>query len=110
MSFSDYYCIAGTHDLDLLRSTFSALSSSSHSVSLPQYDKSLRSGRGDRSPTSIKVQAPIDIVLFEGWMLGFEAKRETEIETKTLREIHPGLPKVQYCIGSFHVCPWMYTF
>ncbi|CAI7811161.1 unnamed protein product, partial [Closterium sp. NIES-54] len=33
------------------------------------------SGRGDRSPEAgwAAVEGPVDVVLFEGWMLGFHA-------------------------------------
>ena len=42
-------------------------------VNVPVYDKSAHAGRGDRAPVSDlrRVAAPVDIVLLEGWMLGF---------------------------------------
>lgn len=44
-------------------------------VRVPRYDKSARGGKGDRAPEAewSVVSAPPDIVLLEGWMLGFEA-------------------------------------
>jgi D-glycerate 3-kinase len=72
---------AGTHDMPLLMHTMQALqsrfncSNTSTFVQIPRYDKSLRSGKGDRAPTadwlSIPSAEPVDIVLVEGWMLGF---------------------------------------
>jgi pantothenate kinase-related protein Tda10 len=69
---------AGTHDIPLLTSTMKSLRDinlpkSTAPVMIPHYDKSLRNGRGDRAPTSkfMKARSPVDIVLFEGWMLGF---------------------------------------
>ena len=83
---------AGSHDLELGSKTLEALvkgnssssSSSSSStgekennddavVALPRYDKSKHDGRGDRADpdTWPRVLLPVDVVLFEGWMLGF---------------------------------------
>eukprot|EP00903_Cladosiphon_okamuranus_P014807 g13713.t1 len=47
-------------------------------VSVPRYNKSAREGKGDRAPESewSLVSKPPDIVLLEGWMLGFEALQE----------------------------------
>ncbi|GJP33781.1 hypothetical protein CLOM_g18293 [Closterium sp. NIES-68] len=68
---------AGSHDLPLGVATLSALKHATApgtKVALPRYDKSAFSGRGDRSPPSQwpAVQGPVDVVLFEGWMLGFQ--------------------------------------
>ena len=57
-------------------SSSSSSSSNGKTVKLPRYDKSLRLGKGDRAPQSEwfsvgPADAPIDVVLFEGWMLGF---------------------------------------
>lgn len=42
----------------------------------PRYDKSAHHGRGDRCPISEwpVTSVPIDVLLLEGWCLGFEAK------------------------------------
>ncbi|SCV71185.1 BQ2448_2773 [Microbotryum intermedium] len=79
----------GTHDLPLGISVLSSLARINHdqkgseSVKLPTYDKSLHDGQGDRSNETIVVQAPIDIVLFEGWCLGFQP-----LPTETLTRIY----------------------
>ena len=41
---------------------------------IPSFDKSLFRGEGDRAPPSRStvVHAPVDVVLLEGWMLGFQ--------------------------------------
>lgn len=67
---------AGSHDLILGTETLKALCAAttpSSSVSLPRYDKSAYQGKGDRADPSIwpVVKGPVDVVLFEGWMLGF---------------------------------------
>ena len=83
---------AGSHDVQLMEDTLHALGNINHPqlggtvtagtagnpgtagrVRVPQYDKSLRGGRGDRADVSewLEVLAPLDVVLLEGWMLGF---------------------------------------
>ncbi|KAK4046872.1 hypothetical protein OIV83_005768 [Microbotryomycetes sp. JL201] len=67
----------GTHDLLLGRQILEKLSningSSNKAVEIPIYDKSLHAGLGDRTGDTVKVIAPIDIVIFEGWMNGFHS-------------------------------------
>lgn len=62
----------GTHDVGLGARTLDALLAPGR-VRLPRYDKSAHGGRGDRAPGSTwpEVEAPVDLVVFEGWMLGF---------------------------------------
>ena len=50
-------------------------------VRVPRYDKSLRQGKGDRAPVDrwVPIDRPVDVVLFEGWMLGFSPLPESEI-------------------------------
>jgi len=81
---------AGTHSVDLAFKTLDSLISthqryfeevqegqnqgeSLKSVKLPRYDKSAFQGKGDRVPEELwpEVSPPYDIILFEGWMLGF---------------------------------------
>ncbi|CAG8454445.1 2033_t:CDS:2 [Ambispora leptoticha] len=70
--------LPGTHDIKLgshiLQSICNQLP-----IQIPHYDKSLHNGRGDRAPTSkwTLISSPIDIVLFEGWSLGFKHLSET---------------------------------
>ncbi len=65
----------GTHDVALGVRTLRALRSLGDGdvVSVPVYDKSAHGGRGDRAPQSEwrDVRGPIDVVILEGWMLGF---------------------------------------
>ena len=44
------------------------------------YDKSLNNGKGDRADPSKfrKVEGPIDLVIVEGWMLGFKPANSIE--------------------------------
>ncbi|KAF9930058.1 hypothetical protein FBU30_000895 [Linnemannia zychae] len=89
--------LPGTHDIDLGAKTFQALYEASlpHAtttvVSAPVYDKALNVGRGDQLPQDQWVQAkgPFDVILFEGWSLGFKSIRDP----KQLAEIYASAPK-----------------
>lgn len=62
----------GTHDVALGTQTLDALRAGAP-VALPRYDKSAHGGRGDRAPTTEPVEGAVDVVLVDGWMLGFQA-------------------------------------
>ena len=47
-------------------------------MAVPTYDKSAYGGRGDRGAVEVNVEAPLDVVFVEGWMLGFRAFSEAE--------------------------------
>lgn len=71
----------GTHDLPLLVSTLYSLINmhsdpNNSTVYIPQFDKSLHNGRGDRVPINewLAIDSPPQVLLFEGWMLGFTPK------------------------------------
>ena len=42
-------------------------------IDIPRYDKSAYNGKGDRAKQSewMKMNGPLDLVIVEGWMLGF---------------------------------------
>ncbi len=78
----------GTHDVALGTATLRALAGGeSRDVRLPGYDKGAFGGRGDRAPDSSfrSVRGPVDVVLLEGWMLGFEPVSEGAIDDVDLR-------------------------
>lgn len=69
-----YRGMPGTHDLELLNSCLDALRKG-RQVSIPRYDKTAFDGRGDRAPKENWKQVGgggVDVVLLEGWCLGFE--------------------------------------
>ncbi|KAF9958298.1 hypothetical protein BGZ72_000610 [Mortierella alpina] len=105
--------LPGTHDIALGTQTFKDLCAASHArhscidqrgeqgqgqerdqdnsvsrtaVAVPSYDKALHAGRGDQLPREQwpVVHGPFDVVLFEGWSLGFRSVREP----KKLLEIY----------------------
>jgi len=77
---------AGTHDMALLDSTMADLRAGKSNLRLPRYDKSLRGGKGDRAPqeqwdlVNDSPSSQVDIVLFEGWMLGFDPLNTKELD------------------------------
>ncbi|KAI1133603.1 putative Uridine/cytidine kinase [Nemania abortiva] len=77
----------GTHDMDLAKDFFAAILNNS-ATRVPQYDKSLFSGQGDRPPRSSwpEVNAPgqpkVQVVIFEGWCVGFRPLSPVEVAAK----------------------------
>lgn len=66
-----------THEVELGRQTLEKLmklnEGSTSELKVPRYDKSAFDGKGDRADEATwpTIKAPVDVVLFEGWMLGF---------------------------------------
>ena len=75
----------GTHDIELGLRTLSALKTASprDQIALPQFDKSLHHGQGDRT-SSLCRPAP-QIVLFEGWFVGAQPLEETVFTDESVR-------------------------
>lgn len=78
----------GTHDIPLGQQTLKhlkCLKQNEHFL-VPRYDKSAYSGQGDRRPREQweRVQGPVQILLLEGWMLGFAPS--TNASTNNIRE------------------------
>lgn len=75
----------GTHDMRLARELFAKLERGEE-VQVPEYDKSAFNGAGDRVPPRSwrTVNAPgrprIQVVIFEGWCVGFRALRAEALE------------------------------
>lgn len=67
-------------------------------VPLPRYDKSANGGRGDRAPSETWPTAtlPVDIVLFEGWMLGFRPQSDDAVAA-----IDPSLLPVNAALRAY---------
>lgn len=86
----------GTHDVELGTSLLRSLArindqaddngsegaskgDGSSVVHLPCFDKSLHAGQGDRAPSTTSVCAPLDVVIVEGWCMGFVAHNPAEL-------------------------------
>lgn len=93
---------AGSHDLALGEETLrrlKGLTKPGDKAQVPRYNKSAYGGRGDRAPeeTWPVVEGPLDVVLLEGWMLGF---RPTDAERA--REVSPELVPVNERLREYH--------
>lgn len=104
---------AGSHDMELGAGTLRALrgaTSAGARVPIPRYDKSAFSGQGDRAdPASWPAATgPVDVVLFEGWMLGF-----APVEDEAAAAVDPNLRPVNAALRSYraawdsHVDAWL---
>ena len=70
--------VPGTHDVELGREIFAALSRTEPSrVALPRFDKAL-DDRADPARWP-EVETPLDCIVFEGWCLGARAVPEREL-------------------------------
>eukprot|EP00158_Paraphelidium_tribonemae_P005525 Partr_v1_DN27388_c1_g1_i2_m46431 putative D-glycerate 3-kinase len=89
--FWRYRGLPGSHDLLLAARVLRGLTNCSFPVSIPIYDKSLYSGEGDRSTSCVEiVERSYDIVLVEGWCLGFAS-----LGTYRVRDMHSKDPFLQ---------------
>ena len=81
----------GTHDVTLGLATLESLVAGK-ATPIPSYDKSKFDGHGDRVPSSEwKIaQSPIDIILFEGWCVGFQAISPAGVAEKQTSSTRPG--------------------
>ncbi|KAK5141604.1 hypothetical protein LTR04_002536 [Oleoguttula sp. CCFEE 6159] len=76
-----------THDLALGVSVFNAIKQR-QPFHLPVYDKSAFNGQGDRADGSTWIavnqpgEKPIEVVVFEGWCVGFRPLSEEQLERK----------------------------
>lgn len=82
--------LPGTHDILLLRNIFSSLRAGSQ-CRLPAYDKSAQHGSGDRVAENQwrVVNSPgekkLDLVILEGWCVGFTHLEEDEVSQKRIQ-------------------------
>ncbi|KAI1791238.1 P-loop containing nucleoside triphosphate hydrolase protein [Ganoderma leucocontextum] len=78
----------GTHDVPLGTAVLNKLKRINDTgdtqvkVELPSFDKSLFAGEGDRTPSGVVVRPPVDVVLFEGWCVGFYPIPREEVERR----------------------------
>jgi D-glycerate 3-kinase len=80
--------VPGTHDIRAGAQLLQALARQETDVSLPSYDKSAFSGAGDRRPRSEWTivnpggRRPVDVVIMEGWCVGFRALPDEELRSR----------------------------
>jgi D-glycerate 3-kinase len=77
-----------THDVELGKRLFSALENRETNIKIPSYDKSAFNGAGDQRPESewrtvnAEGEPTVEVVLFEGWCVGFRALGDEVVEEK----------------------------
>jgi D-glycerate 3-kinase len=81
----------GTHDVTLGIETLESLLAG-NPTPIPSYDKSKYDGHGDRIPSSEWdiAQPPFEVILFEGWCVGFQAIPSSVVAVKQSTSTHPG--------------------
>lgn len=78
----------GTHDVKLGSQILAQLkrineqTDSRSTVKIPSFDKSLFAGEGDRVEKGTVVCAPVDVVMLEGWCVGFYPSTREEIDRR----------------------------
>ena len=88
--------LAGTHDIALGVRTLSQLVESGNgTVDVPRYDKAAYDGRGDRAEVTSKINMPVELVVLEGWMLGF-----SPVDEKLL-DAYPGMRDVNRLLVEY---------
>lgn len=90
---------AGTHDVDFGLAAISNLKgcrTADSTVKVPRYDKAAHGGKGTRAAESTwpAITGPVEVILFEGWMLGFEPVRSR----LTVAVLACALRHVQICV------------
>jgi len=77
-----------THDVALGAELFRELRHKGSDIRIPFYDKSLHDGKGDRAleedwrTVNGKGHAKVEVVIFEGWCVGFRPLTEQEVKQK----------------------------
>ena len=83
----------GTHDTELGREiieglkTINDVENGPGQVALPVFDKSLFGGEGDRASQAQVVRGPVDVVVLEGWCVGFYPVRKEVVEERWERPV-----------------------
>jgi D-glycerate 3-kinase len=82
----------GTHDIALGAAVLAGLKALApgDAIALPAYDRAAFMGKGDRRPEEAwpRVEGPLDLVILEGWMLGFGAVEDGALADPQLREVN----------------------
>jgi D-glycerate 3-kinase len=81
--------VPGTHDEALAAEFFKSLKSGEGDIVIPSFDKSKFRGEGDRAPqsewTHVKRDPPVDVLIFEGWCVGFRPLSSKRLQDKWKR-------------------------
>jgi D-glycerate 3-kinase len=94
---------AGSHDESLAATFFNDVKGQTGSVAVPSFDKSAFNGEGDRVPSQewMRLKLPIDVLVFEGWCVGFSAISDNELQTRW--ELAKAMGRELYSISGHSV-------
>ncbi|KAH7386274.1 P-loop containing nucleoside triphosphate hydrolase protein [Cadophora sp. MPI-SDFR-AT-0126] len=94
----------GTHDVQLAREFFEQFEKLEGDIWIPSFDKSLFQGDGDRLPRDQwkVVKGPVDVIIFEGWCVGFRPLGKEAVDKKQQEaiRIRDSLDKSQKMLAS----------
>jgi len=90
-------------------SVFQSIASGAHSDShIPSFDKSRFNGEGDRVPEAdwarVPRTIPIDVVVFEGWCVGFQALSTSVVQDKWEAAQRETVPKTDMSVNTLADC------
>ncbi|ONM39202.1 Katanin p60 ATPase-containing subunit A1 [Zea mays] len=93
---------AGSHNLQFSVETLESLmklTKEGIKMKVPRYDKSAFGGRGDRADPSVwpEVEGPLEVVFFEGWMLGFKP-----LPNEVVKAVDPQLEVVNNNLEAYY--------
>jgi len=96
----------GTHDVPLGTQILNSLRRINNpdaegTVSIPIFDKSLHSGEGDRIEHTTIIKRPLDVIIMEGWCIGFHPVPSEIIEQ---RYHSSGGPRSSFAYRKEDVC------
>jgi len=91
--------VAGTHDINLGVDILDKMINGNGEIKVPSYDESARHCIGDRFEESKwpTIQMPLDLVILEGWMLGYSP---VEPDNEVI-ERHPGMVAVNENLKNY---------
>ena len=92
--------VAGSHDIELGVRTLEQMVSGQGQIKIPFYNKGAYQGKGDRVNEANWpiVEGPVDLIIFEGWMLGYK-KLEASPQLDQLNE---GMKQVNSLLGDYN--------
>lgn len=85
------------HDIDLGVRKLQELKNEKEEIIIPLYDKKAHKGQGDRIENFFKVEKDVDLVLFEGWMLGYQPVPDNDAKKldSKMQEVNENLKNYQ---------------
>ncbi|CAI7677633.1 unnamed protein product [Penicillium manginii] len=90
----------GTHDTKLSVAFFADVADMKTDTLIPSFDKSLFNGEGGRAPEEkwhrIPAGTTIDVVVFEGWCVGFSPLDEADVQRRWSETAQNGGDSVKY--------------